>query len=72
MKEVIATIATDLRLAGPQAIRKWRERGKVSHSARLPIMLEAQGRGVPLKTSDFVFEPARESRRKAKRRQRAA
>ena len=71
MKEIIATLATEQGI-GPQAIRKWRERGKVSHTKRLTLLLEAQKRGLPLKPGDFEFPKSTGRKRSSPKRVKAA
>lgn len=67
MKEIIATLATEL--GDPKvtadAIRKWEERGRVPHRLRLPLIDLAKGRRLKLSASDFDFTPAPKKRRAA-------
>lgn len=62
MKEIIATLATELGddRVTPDAIRKWDERGSVPHRHRLPLMEIAKRKRVPLVPRDFEFTPKSE------------
>lgn len=63
MKEIIAQLATELDDAGvtPEAIRKWRERGKVPHRHRLPLLDLAKRKRAPLTVRDFEFPKSSEA-----------
>lgn len=67
MKEIIAALASELDDDGitPEAIRKWRERGRVPHRLRLPLSELAKRKRITLSPRDFDFEPERGRRRVA-------
>lgn len=67
MKEIIATLATELGdpKVTPEAIRKWEERGRIPHRLRLPLIDLAKGKRVKLSAEDFDFKPAPKRSRRA-------
>lgn len=74
MKEIIATLANE-RGVSSEALRKWRERGKVPLSQRYPLFTLASARGVQLVDRDFEFPKSggdKKRKRGVKAKRRAA
>jgi len=65
MKQIIVTLAA-ARGIGPEALKKWRQRGKVPFKHRFPLMEDAKKKGVRLDVGDLEFEGTANSRRKRK------
>lgn len=65
MKDIIAQIAV-ARGVGAEALKKWRQRGRVPHKHRLSILEEAKRRRAALTAADFDFaSPQSRKKRKA-------
>ena len=47
---------------GPEARRKWRERGKVAARWHLRLLAAAERKSLPLTADDFLDQPAEEGR----------
>ena len=67
MKEIIATLATELDHpdATPEAIRKWRERGYVPAKYHLDLMDIAAREGIQLGRGDLDWRPTKTKKRRA-------
>jgi hypothetical protein len=69
MKETILLLGLECG-AKPGAIKKWRQRGFVTHKWRLKLLRAAKRHGWPLSERDFDFEPS--SAKERERQQEAA
>jgi hypothetical protein len=63
MKEVIQSLATEIGTTA-EALRKWRERGKVPLARRFDLYRLAESKGVALHARDFEFKPTKGSKRR--------
>lgn len=50
------------------SLKKWRNRGKVPHKYRLPLLEAAQKNGLALSSEDFEFKAAPRPKKRAERR----
>jgi hypothetical protein len=60
MKELIQSLATEIGTTA-EALRKWRERGKVPLAKRFELYRLAESKGISLHERDFEFLPSKGS-----------
>lgn len=65
MNTAIVTLAT-ARGIESEALKKWRQRGRVPFKHRMPLLADAKQKRIALSESDFDFPPTAKPKRKAR------